>query len=231
MEKTEELKIKSRENTSHPCFDEHIIDDIINICESKKIKFYKKNHVLYCQNTKPEEIFYLIEGKVKILITDDNNNERIIKFATAGDFLGVKSAVVGNNYVTSAVVIENSTFCVIAKDDFTKILKNHSDICYEFIKNISNLSSETYNGIMSINGKPEKERLAHSLLLLNSKFKSNKIEILKKDLANYSQVKKKKLKSYLNEFKSKKLIHLNSARIRICDINGLKEMAKMTASN
>ncbi len=207
--------------------DKFDVYDILKLSKNKNFKFYKKNKILFSENTKPLGLYYLIDGKVKIYRNGHKENGQILRFALPGDIFGMNEIFTGNNYITSSSAIENSFVCLIPTEDFIKLIKNNSDISYYLIYILCNIKKEIYNKTISIVQKSEKERLAETLLILSNKFCSDTINILKKDLANFSYINKNKLKPYLSEFKEKKLINLNSERIRIRDVKGLKKMAKV----
>lgn len=202
------------------------IDDILKLSENKKYKFYKKYQVIFSEHTKPLGVYYLKEGRVKIFKTDYKGKEQIIRFASPGDLLGIKAIIAEKNHITSATALEDSIVCLIPGKDFLKLIKENTDLTYSLIKILCELQKETDNRIISAINRSERERLAEALLILSKKFNSENINILKKDLANFSIIESDKLKHYLYELKEKKLISINSQRIKILDETGLKKLAK-----
>jgi len=202
-----------------------IKDKLLNLCEHK-FKYYKKNEIIYRENTPADEIYYLREGKVKIFITDSKNEEQITRFVSSGNFFGIKSVVSGKIHLNSSKTIDDTTLCALPRKDFIRVAKEHSDISFYLMQCLSKSSCEILD-IVSFLNKSEKERLAYILICLCNKFHTDSIKILKTDLANFSHIEKNKLNPYLSEFKEKKLIHLNSQRIKVCNRNGLIKIASM----
>lgn len=200
-------------------------DKLLTLCEHK-YKFYKKNELIYKQNTPADEVYYLREGKVKIFISDSKNNEQITRFVSSGNFFGIKNVVSGKAHINSSKAIDDTTLCSLPKRSFMKIAKEHSDISFYLMQCLCNSSCEILDTIFFLK-KSEKERLAYILVCLGSKFHTNSLKILKHDLANFSHIEKNKLSPYLTELKEDNLIHYNSERIKLSNINGLKEVASM----
>ncbi len=230
--KNTKIKKSINKNSDAPMLvnDKFDVYDILKLSKNKDFKFYKKNEILFRENTKPLGLYYLIDGKVKIYRSSHNENGQILRFALPGDIFGINEIFTGNNYITSSSAIENSFVYLIPTEDFIELIKNNSNISYYLIYTLCKLKKKIDNRTISIIQKTEKERLAETLLILSNKFNSDTINILKKDLANFSYINKNKLKPYLSEFKENKLINLDSERIRIRDAKGLKRMTNVLCS-
>ena len=229
MKKNEiENTINGSVNSISGFFDKSKIDNIIKLSENKKYKFYKKHKILFREDTEPLGLYYLVDGKIKIYKNGYNGNEQIIRFASPGDLFGMNAIIAEKNHITSSTAIENSFVCIIPPEDLLKLTKENPDIFYYLINTLSKLLRETDNRTISIIHKSEKERLAETLLILSKKFNPH-INLLKKDLANFSIIERNKLKPYLSELKKENLIYYNSERIKIRDVIGLKKLAKVLA--
>lgn len=227
MKKINNKKSKGFENNSNPCFDKSIINDLINLCENSEYKFYKKNQNLFHENTNPIGIYYLDKGKIKVYKTGIHRNEQIVRFVSSGDFFGMISVITGENRITSATALEDSFVCFIPKEAFMERVKEKPELSYFFMNCLSKVIKEIENRNISIVQMSERERLAEALLTIYKKYGSDTIRILKKDLANFTNIGRKKLTSYLYKFKEKKLIAFNSERIKILDVTGLKDLTKV----
>jgi len=214
----------NKEESSEIVFRE-VKEKLLNLCEHR-FKFYKKNEIIYKENTPSDEIYYLREGKIKLFITDSKNEEHITRFVSSGNFFGIKSVIAGKVYLESSKTIDDTILCALPRKDFIKIVKEHSDISFYLMQCLCKSSCEILDTVAFLN-KSEKERLAHVLVCLCNKFHTDHIKILKNDLAKFTRIKKDNLNPYLSEFKGKNLVHFNSERIKVCDINGLKKIASI----
>src|SRR5690606_36820625 len=59
---------------------------------------YSKKHVLYQENKRPRNVFYLVSGKVKTARNNEDGKEYIQELFAAGDFIGHLSVIDDKNY-------------------------------------------------------------------------------------------------------------------------------------
>ncbi len=216
----------TNKNITDVCFDQKEINKIIELCDDDRTLFYEKSKDIYCKNTKSDAVYYLKEGKVKVHINIFNGNSQITRFVTPGEMFGLRSAITGNNHLTTATAIEDSTICVIPRNTFLQIIKEKTEISTCILKYLINMLHDIENRSISFLMKSERERLAENLLVLHNKFHSDTIKILKKDLANYTNIERDSLTSHLRIFKDQDLIAFNSERIKIKNIDALKKLAR-----
>ena len=216
-------------NIVNICFDESRIADILYLCKNRKNKFVGKSENLFLENSKPTGVYYLREGKVKISKKGRNGVEQIVRFVAPGDLFGMRSVISGENHKTSVTAIEDSMICKIPTKDFLQLLEEKPELSFCIIDCLNKLLIEAERRNASIVQKSEKERLAETLLIVSKKFGSNTIKLLKKDLVEYSDIGRENLTMYLRKFNENRLIAFNSERIKLIDINGLQNLAKLSA--
>jgi CRP-like cAMP-binding protein len=214
---------------SKRCNDPDYISQIVSLCDNSSTRFYRKNDMIFSEKTNSKGVYYIISGKVKLFKTNINKRMQIVRFASQGDILGVKSAITGHNNSVSATAIEDLLVCVIPKDSFMDLLASTPDLAYYLIDCLSNSLLDVENRTLSIMQKTERERLAEALVQISDKFQSNEIRLLKSDLADFTSIGKDELRGFLINFRDHKLIALNSERIKILDKNGLRELAHVVA--
>ncbi|MCF8298363.1 MAG: Crp/Fnr family transcriptional regulator [Saprospiraceae bacterium] len=229
MKKEKELNQSDIKSIVSTCFDESKIKDIISICDNRTNTFIRKNENLYLENSKPEAVYYLREGKVKIFKKGINGKNQIVRFVSSGDLFGLRSIITGKNHSSSVVAIEDSNVCEIPIPSFLEMLKNNPDLSYCIIDCLNKQLIEAEQRNLSIIHKTEKERLAETLILVYNKFGSETINLLKKNLIDYTNIDRNKITKYLHDFSENQLIAFNSQRIKLKDIKGLKDLAKISA--
>lgn len=204
------------DNVKDPCYNEFITNEISNLFENKTCKFFKKNEILFSEESAPSGIYFLNSGKVKIFKTSGKRNEQILRFVTAGNFFGLISVITEEERITSATAIEDSYVCFIPKDQFLNMVNERSELSYYFMNCLSHVLKEVETTATN-NKRPEKERLAVALISLCKQFESDTILCLKKDLVNFTNISRNRLTAYLHNLKEKKIIAFNSERIKILD--------------
>lgn len=214
---------------SKSCYDREYISKIIGLCDNSRNRFYKKNAVLFSENAQAEGVIYINSGKAKVYKTGFEGKKQIVRFASKGDILGVKSAISGKDYNVSATALEDMMICFIPKDNFLELLVKTPDLAHYLIDCLSKSLQEAENRNISIIQKTERQRLAEALLQISEKFHSDEIQLLKNDLVRYTSIDRNLLTNCLKSFRDRRLINLNSQRIKILDMAGLQKQANVPA--
>ena len=100
-------------------------EELVQLNSNKYRVNYKAGETICKLGTKPLGLICLYEGKVKITRTGSNGNEQIVSLKKPVDFIGFRTLMRENTFMTSAVAIENSSVCIVDKNDFFNIIKNN----------------------------------------------------------------------------------------------------------
>jgi CRP-like cAMP-binding protein len=209
--------------------------DLLELNEKKSCINYKKNQTIFTAGTRPNGIYCLSKGKIKIYKTGAYGKEQIIRFALPGEFFGMRSVISDKNYASTAVTIEDSVVCFISRQDFQQILNKYPQITNSIIASLSEMLEESNNKITSLAQKPVRERLAETLVTLNKVFKSDQssdqiytvISLSRQDLANLVGTATETIIRLLSEFKNDNLIFIKGRKITILDVKSLHRIANL----
>jgi len=209
--------------------------DLLDLSEKKNCILYKKGQTIFTAGTRPNGIFCLNKGKIKIYKTGAYGKEQIIRFVLPGDILGLRSFFCDRNYTSTAVAIEDSLLCFINRQDFQFLLNKYPQITNSVIASLSNLLDEANIKITSLAQRPVRERLAETLLTLNKIFKPDSpstakhsvVTLSRKDIANLVGTATETIIRLLSEFKSDNLISIKGRKITILDLKGLNRIANL----
>lgn len=207
--------------------------DLINLSNNKICNFYKKGHIVFYEGRIPTGIYCLEQGRVKIYRVGMDGKEQIVRLATPGSLLGIRSLLNGERYTASAATLQDSVICFINKSFFFHLIEKYPKMNTEIVSYLCKMLKEAEDQIISIAQKPVRERLAESLLILNRVFKPNgktvikhKISLPREDLANIVGTATETVIRLLHEFKDENLISIDGRSITLTDINGLKHTTK-----
>jgi CRP-like cAMP-binding protein len=202
------------------------IDEFFNL--EKKHITYRKGETVIKEGTRVTEIFYVLDGFVKVYIEGPERNI-IIKLLNSHDFIGLTSLFGDDTYYFSATALKETRVCSIDRES----IKNLATQCCEFSRELSNWYCENYNimltkclnlGLRQLHGK-----LANTLLYLNrEKFKTTDIfsYLSRKDLAELSGISMESVVRILTEFSNDKIVELKGKKIEIINLELLKEISK-----
>jgi len=189
---------------------------------------YERKQTLYQEGKKPRFLFYLVNGKVKGLKTNQDGKEYITNLYSDGDFIGYSALLENSSYEDSAVVIEDAEILPIPKDDFLQMVYNEIGIASKFIHIITKNVKEKEDRLISLAYNSLRKRVATALVEITNKFNLREqtmpIEISREEIAQYVGTATESLIRTLSDFKAEKLININNGKITINSTEKLKNL-------
>jgi CRP-like cAMP-binding protein len=225
---------KAREKS---CFKKLAKTDLDFLNANKVSTFYKKGQNIFYAGRTPTGIFCLLSGKIIISKIGFDGKEQIVRFVLPGQLLGVRALLTDRSYRAFATALEDSTVCYINKGSFFKISDKYPEINSCLLSTLGQLLVEAEEKMTSMAQKPVRERLAETLLFLNTIFKTEEpsefstnqssIVLPRENLANIVGTATETVIRLLSDFKSEKLIHIDGRKITLTNIEGLQLIAKI----
>ena len=185
-------------------------DDALRIKNEKATSFYKKNQPLFIEGSYPRGVFCIISGKVKVFSTGETGKEQIIRIAGAGDVVGFRALFSEEPYRLSATTLEQSSIFFIKIEDFLELVHSQPELLQAVLRELSKESGERADFIKAMAQKTVRERLAIVLLVLESIYKDDLINLSREDLANFVGTATETLIRLLKDFKDENLIDRKS---------------------
>ena len=156
----------SLQNTCMTCGKKHLslIDNLnyseLEILESHRTEIhYKKRETIYKEGTKPLGLLCLNAGKAKLVRTADNGKEQIVGLRKPVDFIDVRPLMTDSPHRNTAVALENSSVCIIDKNDFMQVVKNNSDLSMKLIRFFAEELDEADKRLVNMTKKHLRARL------------------------------------------------------------------------
>ena len=132
------------------------------------------------------------------------------------------------NYDDSTTIMEESDILQIPREDFQQMIYGDISIAAKFIRIVTQNVKEKEERLLSLAYSSLRKRVAKALVDLNAKFnddgENRSLEISREDLAHYIGTATESLIRTLSDFKSEKLIEIKEGKIRILDLNKLKNL-------
>jgi CRP/FNR family transcriptional regulator, polysaccharide utilization system transcription regulator len=210
-------------------------NDLFDISEKKSTVSYKKGQTIFTAGTRPNGIYCMKKGKIKLYKIGPYGKEQIIRFVLPGDTFGMRSVLCDKNYTATAVTIEDSTVCFIHKNEFQSLLMKYPAINSQIISTLSQMLEDSQNKVTSLAQKPVRERLAETLITLNKIFQEENtssetnsvITLTRQDLANLVGTATETIIRLLSEFKSENMISIKGRKITIIDPKSITRVANL----
>ncbi len=197
--------------------------------ELRDVHHYKKKQFLYSEGNHPHYVYYVVKGKIKSYLINEDGKELITSIYTAGDFIGYTSVLENLPHKDNAETLEESELMVIPAEDFMTLLHNNPLVSQQFIKLLTKNVIEKEDKLIAIAYNSLRKRIASTLIELQDKFKANeteavKIEISRENLARVVGTAKESLIRTLSDFKEEQLIEIVEGKIHILDEKKLRNL-------
>ena len=126
---------------------------------------YPKGALLFVEGQAPRGIFVLCKGRVKLSVCSAEGRNLILKIAETGEVLGLSAVVSGTPYEVTAETADPCQVNFVKREDFQRLLKEHSDACLHVAKHLSDKYNAACREIRAIVlPHSAEERLAKLLL-------------------------------------------------------------------
>ncbi|REH44997.1 CRP-like cAMP-binding protein [Tenacibaculum gallaicum] len=206
-------------------------DELVRISGCKTSKIIKKGETLFNEGEYINGVFCVKDGVCKVSKMSDNGRDQIIHLIRKGDILGERSLINNEASNLKAIAVNDMEVCFIPKEEILRDLENNSNFSMDVLKKMANSLKKADGVIVDMAQKTVKQRLAATLLLLDTKFDKNEngsinINLSREDIANIIGTATESAIRLLSEFKKKKLIDLKGKEIFITDIKALKELSE-----
>ncbi len=195
----------------------------------RDIHSYKKRHVLYAPGQRPANVYFLIRGKVKEFMINEEGKELITNMYTEGDFIGYTALLQDSAYQETAQVIEDAELMLIPKGDFMQLINNDRQVARQFISLLARNVREKEERLLNLAYNSLRKKVASGIIEVIDKFKNQKegipiIEISREDLARVVGAAPESMIRTLKEFKLEKLIDIAEGRVLVLDEKKLRHL-------
>ena len=126
------------------------------------------------------------------------------------------------------MILEDAEIMQIPKEDFLQMIYGDINVAAKFIKIITQNVKEKEQRLLNLAYSSLRKRVASALVDLDNKYNTrnsnNPIDISREDIAHYVGTATESLIRTLSDFKSEKLIDIKEGKIRIGDVEKLKNL-------
>lgn len=203
------------------------------LIKNSTVNHYKKNDIIYKEGDKPNGLLCLAIGKVKIFKEGVGGREQIVRMAKPIGFIGYRALFAEENYIASAVAIEDTTVCVIDKDSLNRVMLSNSDLVMKILRKMATELGFSNSRTVTLTQKHIRGRLAESLLFLKDTYgfeddnTTIKVYLSREDIANLSNMTTSNAIRTLSAFASEKVIALDGRKIRVLNLPKLERISDL----
>ncbi|MGZ5220993.1 MAG: Crp/Fnr family transcriptional regulator, partial [Chitinophagaceae bacterium] len=125
-------------------------------------------------------------------------------------------------------ILEEADIMQIPKEDFLQMIYGDINVAAKFIRIITQNVKEKEERLLNLAYSSLRKRVAKALADLHVKYNANGnnsvIDISREDIAHYVGTATESLIRTLSDFKAEKLIEIKEGKIRIADVEKLKNL-------
>jgi CRP/FNR family transcriptional regulator, cyclic AMP receptor protein len=180
---------------------------LTKVGSGKTILKFRKNQILFSQGDASDAVFYIMEGKVKLIVVSPRGKEAVVAVLDRSAFIG-EACLTGQLIRTAtATSITESEIVRIEKSAMVRVLHEEPMFSKLFLSYLLSRNIRIEEDLLDQFFDSSEKRLARVLLLLaHFEKKSNKAELLtpkisQKTLADMIGVARSKVSFFMNKFK------------------------------
>lgn len=206
-------------------------DELIHLANCKDSVTVKKGEVIFNEGDVMNGVYCIKEGTCKLVKMNSNGKDTIIKLITKGELLGQTSILTEEKSTLSAIAVDDMRVCFIPKSEILGFIDDNKSFSLEVTKNVCQNLNDAINFAVNHTHKTVKERLAISLLeILNSAGTDNEgylnLQLTREEIASMVGTATESCIRLLAELKKENLIDLKGKKIKILQLNELRNLAE-----
>lgn len=192
----------------------------------------KKASTVFSEGDIPNNLFYLYEGKIKILREGVYGRFLISRIVKPGQFFGMRPYFAEETCSSTAIAVENSKVLAIPVEAIEALLKGNTSFCRYFLKTLAKELGYAERRTVTLTQKHVRGRLAETLLILKENFgfendgATLSIYLSREELATLSNMTVSNAIRTLSTFVSERMLALDGKRIKIIDCDRLQKTAR-----
>ncbi len=109
-----------------------------------------KNSIVIHEGDIADSLYVIESGRVKVYCSDKNGKDFVLNIQEEGDYFGELALLDDDRRSASVRCMEASTFKVIYKADFNKIIDNHPNIPRQIMTNLTRRIRKLTNDVKSL---------------------------------------------------------------------------------
>ncbi len=200
--------------------------ELEKIIQERKTRHFKKNQVIYYEGDKGNNLYLVLNGKIKAIKRAEDGRELMTGIYSTDDYLGINAMLANEAFTDTATALEDSLLCLIPKEQLEQLLNLYPEVGREFIKLLSNNIREKEEQLLQLAYHSVRKKMAEAMLRLSRKQNDQEecFNIAREDLAAMAGMATETVSRTLSDFKDEGLIEKKGSTITILDIGRLKKM-------
>lgn len=204
-------------------------DELLKIADCKTSYTVKKGETVFDEGDALNGIYCIKDGICKLSKLSDNGKDQIVKLVKKGELLGQRSLISEESTNLSAVAVEDMQVCFIPKQEILQFFNENNQFSLNMMKSVCGDLKDADDNMVNLAQKTVKQRLAETLLKLESDFGiqedgSLKIQLSREEIAGMIGTATESCIRLLSEFNKEGWISLQGKKITLSNKKELQRI-------
>jgi CRP/FNR family transcriptional regulator, cyclic AMP receptor protein len=151
-------------NPRSASFDPDVFLATVN--RGRTVSEYRTDQVIFSQGDAADSVFYIVRGKIKIVVTSEQGKEAVVALLGEGDFFGEGCLIAQPLRLATAASIAESMVMCIEKAEMIRVLHAEPAFAEVFTAYLLTRNSRVEADLVDHLFNSSEKRLARTLLLL-----------------------------------------------------------------
>ena len=217
----------------NPIWDVLTAEEKLLVNDEVQLMHYKKNAIIHTEGDAANDIWTLIEGKVRIYKEGVGQRAQIIRLLKPYDFFGFRAAIAGDGYTSNASAIESSIAYKLNAKTFIKLLHQNHEFCFQMMMALAKDLAVAELQTINLTQKHIRGRLAESLLTIKRNYGLDEdgctlaMYMSREDLANMSNMTTSNAIRTLSQFAQEGLVSVDGRKIKLLNEEEIKHISRL----
>jgi CRP/FNR family transcriptional regulator, cyclic AMP receptor protein len=187
---------------------------LATVNHGRKITLYRKGAVVFQQATRADAVFYILKGRIKIVVSSSDGREAVIALLGPGEFFGEGCLIGQLLRLATARAVVDSQVMRVAKAEMLRVLHAEPALAELFTAHLLIRNSRVEEDLVDQLFNSSEKRLARTLLILANFGKAGgpqpiSTKISQETLAEIIGSTRPRVNVFMNKFRKLGLIDYN----------------------
>ena len=180
----------------------------------RTVTTYAKNKKIFSQGDPADALFYIQEGRVKVVVISEGGKEAVVALHGKGDFFGEGCLTAQPLRLGTVVALTESVIMRLDKQSVVNVLRDEPKFSEAFLAHLLARNARVEEDLVDQLFNSSEKRLARLLLLMANFGKEGKPEpvitkISQETLAEMIGTTRSRVSTFMNKFRQLGFIHYN----------------------
>ena len=185
-------------------------------------KKFENGNLIFLEESEGKNLFFVVEGCVKVTRLSKDGREVILAMLNAGDFFGEMSLLDGEARSANVIALEETEVLSLNRNDFLVVLHDYPKIAIQLLKEMTSRLRKSDRQIVSLSLSDAEKRIALCIVRFADEqgvTKNGQVTIpkipIQQDIANMAGTSRETVSRAMSLLTEEKYIERNGKELKI----------------